>query len=162
MSRQINDLLQVVTAKPALYSFLRSLKHHSRTLSRQEWRAVQGVLINLIFMLIEVTTGSDPLTCEGVPIPSRQRFVREQGLIDLLVTILQETFQKGRFDVGGTAIEELSTRLVSCPIPHIHRPPSYPPSVCMRYRGYCLIFAHCRCAGMSPLIPPPPIRTLCR
>lgn len=102
MSLQINDLLQVVTAKPALFSFLRSLKHHSRTLSRQEWRAVQGVLVNLIFMLIEVTTGSDPLTCEGVPIPSRQRFVREQGLIDLLVTMLQETFQKGRFDVRAT------------------------------------------------------------
>jgi hypothetical protein len=79
---------------------------------------VQNVLVNLIFMLIEVTSGSDPLTCEGVPIPSRQRFVREQGLIDLLVLILQETFQKGRFDVG--ALTRTPTHAPNSPLPLTH------------------------------------------
>ena len=89
----------MVTAKAALHSFLRCLRHHPRSLSRQEWRGVQGVLVSLVFMLLEQPSSMDPMTCDGTPDASRQRFVREQGLIDLLVTILQETFQKGRFDV---------------------------------------------------------------
>jgi hypothetical protein len=100
---QVDDVLHIVTARPGLETFLRSLRHHPKSVTRQEWRNVQSVLVNLIYMILNVTTG-DPLLVSGDPVPSRQRFVREQGVIDLLVTILAETFQPGRYDVRAARL----------------------------------------------------------
>lgn len=61
---------------------------------------VQNVLGSLIQFVTD-NPGRDPLNLEGSPVRSRQRFLREQGVIEMLVNILQQSFVDGRFVVCG-------------------------------------------------------------
>jgi hypothetical protein len=59
---------------------------------------VQNVLCSLIQFVTD-NPGRDPLNLEGTPVRSRQRFLREQGIIEVLVELLQQSFVDGHFMV---------------------------------------------------------------
>eukprot|EP00753_Platysulcus_tardus_P010959 PLAT3172.1.p1 GENE.PLAT3172.1~~PLAT3172.1.p1 ORF type:complete len:3198 (-),score=1828.26 PLAT3172.1:113-9706(-) len=68
-------------------------------------RQVMSVLTELVYFVVGDDTAGDPFSCEGLPVRSRQKMLREQRLLDVLVDIITLPF-----DTGLITLEALNPR----------------------------------------------------
>jgi hypothetical protein len=119
------EVLQALSARPALAATVKELaearreggaraREDSAPAGMHTLAGTAGVMGGLIAFLLCAPPGANPLTVDGTPRPSRQRIVREQGVLDLAVTILQHSFEPGR-EGGSRAVYELSSLMESSP-----------------------------------------------
>ena len=96
---EVKDLLFVQTVGGNLYTFskyLRSKKFNEIT--QDMYSKVIENLSKLIFFVTK-TESTDPVRCEGIPIKSRQKLMRELRIIELLVDCLYYPFSSGVFKI---------------------------------------------------------------
>ena len=83
--QEVEDLLFAHTVSTQLYSYTKLLRADQMDMISQEmYDKVINILSELIFFITK-TDSNDPETCEGYPIISRQKLMRELRIVDLLI-----------------------------------------------------------------------------
>ena len=101
--QEVHDLLFGHTVATQLYGYTKYLRANKMDMISQDlFEMVINILSELIFFVTK-TEANDPETCEGYPINSRQKLMRELKVVDLLIDCLHYPFHHEHYK-----IEEIS------------------------------------------------------
>ena len=96
---EVKDLLFVQTVGTQLYTFTKYLRaKRINDITPDMYTKAITNLSKLIFFVTK-TESTDPVRCEGIPIKSRQKLMRELRIIELLVDCLYYPFSSGAFKI---------------------------------------------------------------
>ena len=101
--QEVHDLLFGHTVSTQLYNYTKYLRaNRMDMISPELFETVINILSELIFFITKSET-NDPETCEGYPIISRQKLMRELKIVELLIDCLHYPFHHEQYK-----IEEIS------------------------------------------------------
>lgn len=103
---EVKDLLFIQTVSAQLYRYTKYLRaNRMDEIDKDTYTYIKHILTQLIF-LVTNTDSTDAENCEGYPIKSRQKLMRELRVVELLVDCLYYPFYS-----GGYTIEELTDEM---------------------------------------------------
>ena len=96
---EVKELLFVSTVGTQLYNFTKYLRSKRINEITQDMYAKAIENLSKLIFFVTKTESTDPVRCEGIPIKSRQKLMRELRIIELLVDCLHYPFSTGAFKI---------------------------------------------------------------
>ncbi|KAL4510112.1 hypothetical protein ABPG72_010305 [Tetrahymena utriculariae] len=89
------DILYVNSSLNVLHKFLQKLRNvpYKEPLPKKEYIKKVGQILSDLVLFVVKTESKNPLECEGIPIPKRQRIMKDFKLIELLTDLLYYPFK---------------------------------------------------------------------
>ncbi|KAL4466941.1 hypothetical protein ABPG74_010538 [Tetrahymena malaccensis] len=89
------DILYVNSSLNVLHKFLQKLRNvpYKEPLPKKEYIKKVGQILSDLVLFVVKTESKNPLECEGIPIPKRQKIMKDFKLIELLVDLLYYPFK---------------------------------------------------------------------